>query len=302
MTSNAPITDKVRQYLGEKLGGLFPKAPIVVEERRTECPTNDTRQPRLKKGKTKAIGLHTVAQVAARRSGGPKAPSLKVQPTRIISRVPYPKWKTDADGTIIPSVCTRKGNGLGNLGVPFIEYSGGVHPLKNPPQGKVGKKVIGFGKRKVTYAEELPKSEYVAKVHVPRKDYEVEEAAPVIVTPAQRAANKAAAALVIRSNAVDKEIQKELSTEVMYTPTWRGPTGNAATVPRRDKKPVSKAPKIFRGVSKKRKNKKVHAKAAPKVSLNPSTKPYRMPLDVRPTMEAKRAERVARRLLKVTVI
>ena len=291
MTSNAPITDKLRQYISEKLKGVWPAAPVVDTERRAECPltvddTQKERAPRVRVKKTCAIGVHTVEQAAPRRTGGAKLASLKVQPTGIISPVPYPKWKLDEEGEIIPSVCTRKGNGLGNRKMS-VTYSGGTHTEKDG-------KVIGFGTRQVVYKEEATKAKYIAKAHKPRKNYEVEQVATVIVTPDERAKHLLAVKQAIRAAATDAAIKKELSTKAAHTPKWSGPTGGEATTPRRDEKPVVKAPKIFNGRSKKTKNKPKKAKKLFLAALSAKKVTKLDVLDRRNTAEEKAVEKMLR--------
>lgn len=295
MTYNAPITEGVRAFVKEKLGGIWPTAPRVVEERRTECPiiedTHVAKVPRVRKIKTCSIGVHTVKQQPCRNTGGQKTPSTKLQPTGIISPVPYPKWKTDSAGDRMPSVCTRKGNGLGNPGVPTIEYEGGTHKLKNPPQSNnVGKKVIGYGKRLVTYKEKATKAEYIPQSEYSRKDeyVRVEQPASVVMTADERVTHSVAVAAAIKATAVNKAIKKELKAQDTYTPKWPEPTGGEATTPRRDDKPVVKGPTVFKGRAKKRKNKKGF-KYAPSLATRTAMMKTvaEVPLDVRLTADEK---------------
>lgn len=263
MTYNAPITEGVRAFVKEKLGGIWPTAPQVVEERRTECPiiedTHVAKVPRVRKIKTCSIGVHTVEQKPCRRAGGPKAPSTKLQPTGIISPVPYPKWKTDSAGNRMPSVCTRKGNGLGNKGKSFTKYQ-------------------------ATKAKYIPKSEYSRKDEYVR----VEQPASVVMTPDERVTHAVTVAEAIKATAVNKAIKKELKAQNTYTPKWPEPTGGEATTPRRDDKPVVKGPTVFKGRAKKCKNKKGF-KYAPSLATRTAMMKTiaKAPLDVRLTADEK---------------
>ena len=108
-----------------KLKQLFgaAKAASTVEEieprRRTECPVSklDT-QPKVKR----PISVKGMEQASlARRTGGNKNPSAKVQPSSPISELPYQPVNATPSG-LVASASTRKGNGLGNHGESYTKY------------------------------------------------------------------------------------------------------------------------------------------------------------------------------------
>lgn len=278
MTSNPSITEEVRNFVSEKYKKFFPEKPAAqVVERRAECPINNIEDthaveeevekvigPRVRVAKVKAIGVHTVGQVVCRRTGGAKLASLKIQPTGIISPVPYVA-KTDV------SVCTRKGNGLGNLGESSINYQA--------TKAKYGQKELKVHLlNDVEYA--ASQMELATVQH--HKD----------LNAAMELADKKAAK---KERAVARAIKLEMNPKAVFTPVWPAPTGGEPTTPNRDTTPVERGPKINNKSVGKRKNRKGYTKGTMKskaVTLVHIT--AKTPVEVRPTADEKAAARAVR--------
>lgn len=251
MTSNPSITAEVRSYLSDKYSKYFPPKPAAqVDERRAECPINneDTREveeevekviePRVRVAKVKAIGVHTAGQEQPRRTGvGYKLPSLKLQPTGIISPVPYAAWKLDANGDRMPSVCTRKGNGLGNLGESAINY-----------QATKAKYVSALTKRIKSELSWQDNEEYAANQAELVTVQHHKDLNAAMATADKKAAK--------RERQIDRALKVAINVKTMFEPVWSGPTGGEATTPNRDTTPVKRGPKTNMKSVGKRKNRK----------------------------------------------
>lgn len=204
MTGMPTFGFNLKAKLKQIVGAAKAASTVDNDRRRTECPESKTEHsPKVKR----PISVKGKAQAAlARRKGGNKIPSAKIQPSSIISELPYQPANVTPSG-IAASVNTVKGNGLGNPGVPTVSYTGKSFTEKSGKAGS-GTTVINCGTRSVTYKEKATKAKYIPKAEYAREDEYIpaEEPASAITTKQEREAKRA----TVRNAIVNKQVGKHM--------------------------------------------------------------------------------------------